>query len=776
MKKLFLLFVAMCYMMTFSAYAAKGNCGDHGSNVKWELDNKTGVLTIYGTGKMKTYYYYVHPHSPFRNNKKIKHVIVKEGVTHVGRDAFGGCENLLSVTFPKSLTSMGGDVFYKDYKLNAIYIQDLAGWCSYGGGNQNNDYRLYVDNVEVTDLVIPEGVTKINFGAFRRCVGLQSVTCPSTVEIIDKYAFSGCPNLRSVRLSNSVKAVAENAFKDCKNLKIIYNPSGVSLADANLPAGVKVETQTSKSSAGNPASKPSQPPLLALVDGSLSFHDYSGNNRIDASETSSIRFQVRNNGKGEAYNCEARIRMSGTTNGITVKNVQLPSIGIGQTEEVTIPISSNLNTTDGKVLFTVEVYEPNGWGVAPFDLAVATKSYEPPFLQVVDYQITSESGKVQKMKPFALTFNLQNTRYGIAEDVKVKVVLPAGVFNMDEISELSYPQLRSGEVKSITLNLIANNNVNTAQIPVDITISEKHGKFAENKHVDIAFNQTTSKTITINADDDPQEERKEIQLALMSSDVDRDIPQTGIANNHTFVVIIANENYDQVASVPFALNDGKIFRQYCEQTLGIPAKNIHIETNATGGKIRAQIDWLQDAVNVFKQHNPSVIFYYAGHGIPDEASKSAYLLPVDGIVSNLNTCFKLDELYATLGAMPAERISVFMDACFSGSKRENGMLASARAVALKTRPGEPQGKMVVFSAAQGDETAYPYREKLHGMFTYYLLKKLQETQGNVSLVELGEYVTTHVQQQSVLENSKVQTPCVTPSTAVVDNWRSWTLK
>ena len=126
--------------------------------------------------------------------------------------------------------------------------------------------------------------------------------------------------------------------------------------------------------------------------------------------------------------------------------------------------------------------------------------------------------------------------------------------------------------------------------------------------------------------------------------------------------------------------------------------------------------------------------------------------------------------------MPAERISVFMDACFSGSKRENGMLASARAVALKTRPGEPQGKMVVFSAAQGDETAYPYREKQHGMFTYYLLKKLQETQGNVSLVELGEYVTTHVQQQSVLENSKVQTPCVTPSTAVVDNWRSWTLK
>jgi uncharacterized caspase-like protein len=126
--------------------------------------------------------------------------------------------------------------------------------------------------------------------------------------------------------------------------------------------------------------------------------------------------------------------------------------------------------------------------------------------------------------------------------------------------------------------------------------------------------------------------------------------------------------------------------------------------------------------------------------------------------------------------MSASRITVFMDACFSGSKREEGMLASARGVALKAKSGTPQGNMVVFSAAQGNETAYPNKEKQHGLFTYYLLKKLQETEGDVSLQDLGDYIITNVKQQSLLLNSKLQTPCVTPSASLDAGWKNWKLK
>ena len=126
--------------------------------------------------------------------------------------------------------------------------------------------------------------------------------------------------------------------------------------------------------------------------------------------------------------------------------------------------------------------------------------------------------------------------------------------------------------------------------------------------------------------------------------------------------------------------------------------------------------------------------------------------------------------------MNAKKVTVFMDACFSGSKREEGMLASARGVAIKAKTGQPTGKMVVFSAATSDETAYPNNDEGHGMFTYYLLKKLQETQGDVTLQDLGEYITTNVRQQSIVKNGKSQTPTITPSASLGTEWQSWKLK
>lgn len=266
----------------------------------------------------------------------------------------------------------------------------------------------------------------------------------------------------------------------------------------------------------------------------------------------------------------------------------------------------------------------------------------------------------------------------------------------------------------------------------------------------------------------------EIHRATLVADVYENIPVTNTRNDKAFAVIIANENYQSVASVPFALNDGNIFYEYCKKTLGIPDKHIRYVQNATGNQLKAQVMWLENITEVFDDAH--IIFYYVGHGIPDESSRTAYLLPVDGISTDVTTGYKLDNLYASLGQMHTANVTIFMDACFSGSKREEGMLASARGVALKAKNGVPQGNMVVFSAAQGDETAYPNREKQHGMFTYYLLKKLQSTAGNVTLQDLGDYITTNVRQQSIVLNGKSQTPCVIPSAAVGTSWQTWKLR
>lgn len=258
-------------------------------------------------------------------------------------------------------------------------------------------------------------------------------------------------------------------------------------------------------------------------------------------------------------------------------------------------------------------------------------------------------------------------------------------------------------------------------------------------------------------------------------DVDFYIPIADNVSNHTFAVVISNEKYQMEKPVQYAENDGNTFAEYCKKTLGLPEKNVHFIINATLNNIKHEIKWLEDVIAVY-HGDAKVIFYYAGHGIPDEQNKSAYLLPIDGYGSDVTTGYALEDLYKALGSLPSKSVTVFLDACFSGAKRDGDMLASARGVAIKVKQATPVGNIVVFSAAQGDETAYPYKEEEHGLFTYYLLKKLQETKGNVTLGELSDYIKTQVERQSIVINGKLQSPSFVSTATIANSWKKWTLK
>lgn len=264
------------------------------------------------------------------------------------------------------------------------------------------------------------------------------------------------------------------------------------------------------------------------------------------------------------------------------------------------------------------------------------------------------------------------------------------------------------------------------------------------------------------------------QLEVVDNALDINIPETNEENKKTFAVIIGNENYERVTKVQYALNDAKVFASYCKKTLGLPKDNIRIYRDATYGTMLSALDDIKSIASAF-EGDLNVIFYYAGHGVPSESDKTAYLLPVDASGQHTEVCLSTKRLYDTLDGLHAKRVLVFMDACFSGAQRGEGMLASARGVALKVKQDAPKGNMVVFSAATGDETAYPYKEKGHGLFTYYLLKKLQDTKGDVTLGELSDYVNKEVRRQSVVINHKSQSPTVVPAAGMSD-WTSIKLK
>lgn len=253
-------------------------------------------------------------------------------------------------------------------------------------------------------------------------------------------------------------------------------------------------------------------------------------------------------------------------------------------------------------------------------------------------------------------------------------------------------------------------------------------------------------------------------------DVDTDIPHSGRINNTLFAVIIGNEKYDEESDVLYAENDATMFKEYCKQTLGISDKHIRLVTDAGYNDMRKAVNWLQQGLDSYDGEG-CAIFYYAGHGIPNEAEKTAYLLPTDGSGNDIGSAISLAKLYERLGNMKTRNVIVFLDACFSGAKRDGGMMQSSRGVALKIKPDTPKGRLVVFTAAQEDETAFPFKAKQHGMFTYYLLKKLQQSKGDVTLGDLADYIIKEVKRQSFDENNRKQTPTVRPSQAMTSEWR-----
>lgn len=263
-------------------------------------------------------------------------------------------------------------------------------------------------------------------------------------------------------------------------------------------------------------------------------------------------------------------------------------------------------------------------------------------------------------------------------------------------------------------------------------------------------------------------------VSVGSSDIDVNIPENHFDNSKTFAFIIANEKYQKVSEVNMASNDGRAVAEYCRKTLACPKENVRLYENATFGNMLGAVREMKAISDAF-QGDINFLFYYAGHGLPDDATKEAYLLPVDADGMSTEVCYPLSRLYRELGDLNAKCVAVFLDACFSGSNRKGESLTVARGVAVKAKTSSAQGNMVVFSAASGDETAYPYEEKGHGLFTYFLLKKLQETAGDVTLSELGDYISEKVRQHSVVVNHKAQTPVVTPSVSMEDSWKRYRL-
>ena len=153
-------------------------------------------------------------------------------VTSISANAFRETQTLKSVTIPPTIAAIGDSAFYKCNTLAEVHISSLESWCNINFTELVNNplcyaRHLFLNDQEITELVIPEGVTEIKDYAFANCLSYTTITIPDGVLSIGKCAFRYNSNMTSVNFGETVKSIGAGAFEYCKKLTTVRVPDSV---------------------------------------------------------------------------------------------------------------------------------------------------------------------------------------------------------------------------------------------------------------------------------------------------------------------------------------------------------------------------------------------------------------------------------------------------------------------------------------------------------------------------------------------------------------------
>lgn len=192
---------------------------------------------------------------PYVLRKSVENIIIPDGVLQIGTYAFSGFENLKSVTIPNSVNRIRSKAFSRCENLKEIimgngievvetsafsscnsiekvYIKDLIDWCNIKFESQlanplANVATLYLNNVRINNLTLPDSIRSVKDYTFAGCYGITSLIVPKNVETIGFGAFYNCKNLQKVKIGNNTKIIKDAAFCNCPSLAFIYLPPSI---------------------------------------------------------------------------------------------------------------------------------------------------------------------------------------------------------------------------------------------------------------------------------------------------------------------------------------------------------------------------------------------------------------------------------------------------------------------------------------------------------------------------------------------------------------------
>jgi len=526
---------------------------------------------------------------------------------------------------------------------------------------------------------------------------------------------------------------------------------------------------------------PDQLPDIVLVN--EVFRDENMNNLINAGETSYITFDIPNLGVGVAHDVKVHMDISEEVPGLYFPAVtEVGDIDPGDTARVELPVKAGMALTSGMAEFKIEARERNGFDAFPLFMKVETMEYYPPDVFLADHEFIAEGSDRMRMNyPIILKTVIQNKGRGEARDYKVQFRFinnycvnlsdkPTGIFEI--------PVLGPGDYDVIDFMFLIKRAYEFDEVPIAISILDGSKQLADTV-LSVGLDESLPERITSIYAEKPIYHA--IQIMTLSSFVDKNIPETGITDQNKFALIIGNEDYakyqrglERESNVVYARNDAQVFRDYANKTLGVPEGNTYLLLDATAGQMQQKIDLVSRRAGLAGP-GAEVLVYYAGHGYPDELTKIPHLIPVDVTARDLSSAIGLSDMITKLGSSGAGKVIVILDACFSGGARNEDLLAS-RGVRIKPYSGGVPDNVLLISAASATQSALPYDEEYHGLFTYYMLWRLQETEGNITYGELYDYLRNEVPKQSLRINEADQEPDVKAGMKIQDEWRGWMLR
>lgn len=560
------------------------------------------------------------------------------------------------------------------------------------------------------------------------------------------------------------------------------NINELSSIETKLPvSGVKLENTFSSS----------LPPILKIEDISFS------KPILKAGEKSILKLIIKNIGPGDAKDVYLDIQSS-MSELIFNNHPVFPLIkasGGSQALELEINGSNNLPTS--MALLKINIIEPHfKVKIQGKQIKFHTKEFQNPKLilarfEVVEGQSANPNNEINTNEIIDVKLAIQNLGEGSANDVKVNVAnYQAGILLLGVVEDTILTKkdpvigiIEGGGYHTVTYRYFINSEFTDNQLQFHISLTEKFGKFGFNVQKDIPTKMPLKGEGYIrmtNFDSNLQSNNTEIiieDIPDFGIDVDTNIPIAGTTHTNRYALIIGNEDYKSKQNdltyeqnVEFAVNDARSFALYSERIIGIPKRQIKFLTNATSAEMQRALEWIINLSSI-ENGNAELYFYYSGHGIPDPNSKESYLIPVDVSGNNLKYAIKLQDLYNKLSSYPTKNITIFLDACFSGGGRDQGLLA-IKGIKIKPKEDALLNNMVVFASSTGEESSNIYREKKHGYFTYFLLKKLKETKGKINYKDLSTYIINNVRKEAGLKGI-IQTPKVKASPQIENSWSQY---